>query len=288
MSAREKAIPEIKLERVKKLVGLMKKSSTVMIVSIKGIPGNQFQAIKKKLKEKAEVIVLRKSIMLRALDEAGLEKLKKHVHEDIALVFSKEEAFSLSSILAENQSPAKARTGQIALEDIIIEPGPTDLVPGPAISELGAVGIKIKIESGKINIQEKKILVKKNEKISEKAANILDKLGITPFKVGFIPEVAYDTATKEVYADIKIDKEEALKELKQFAGKTFSLAVKIGYVCRDTIEFLLRKASNESRVLSRFIKQEEKETIEPNKESMEKSNINKQNNIQENKSEEEK
>jgi len=260
--SREKAIPKYKLERVKELVELMKNNKTIMITSIKNIPGSQFQEIKNKLKDKAKIKVLKKSLMLRALDEAELEKLKKYIHEDIALLFSQEDAFDLASMLSESQSPAKAKPGQLALNDIVVHAGPTDLMPGPAISELGSLGLKVKVEDGKIAIQEDKVIVKQGEKISEQAAGIMDKLNILPFKVGFIPEAAYDKINKEVYLDIVIDKEATLNELKEAASKAFGFAIKIGYICKDTIGFLLRKASVEGECLSKLIKEKEEKAKE--------------------------
>ena len=101
------------------------------------------------------------------------------------------------------------------LDDIVIEAGSTDLPPGPAISELSSAGLKVKIEDGKIAIQESKVIIKKGGKINELAANVMTKLDIMPFKVGFIPEVAYDTKTKQIYTEIKIDKEEKKKKEKK-------------------------------------------------------------------------
>ncbi len=271
---REKPIPEDKIRKLQSLVELLKKSKSVMIVSIKSIPGNQFQIIKKKLRGKANIKVVKKSLGLRALKEAGLEKLSKHVHEDIALLFSELDTFELSAILSENQSPAKAKTGQEALEDIVIHAGATDLPPGPAISELSGVGLKVKIEEGKIAIQEDKVIVKKGEKISEAVANVLGKLSITPFKVGFIPEVAYQNG--EIYEEIKIDKEEALDELKSAANKAFAFAVKIGYICKETISALIRKAGAEEKALEKFVKEKNGEEKQGNVEQSEEAGKNKE------------
>lgn len=260
---REKPIPEIKIKRLKDLVELIKKNKTFMIISIKGIPGNQFQEIKNKLKENVKLRVVKKSLLVKALDETKLEKLKVHAHEDVALLFSNTDAFELASILSENQSPSKAKEGQIAPEDIAVEAGPTDLPPGPAISELGAVGLKIKIEDGKIAIQERKIIARKGEKITPAAVNVMGKLNIMPFKVGFAPEVAYDAEKKKVYENIVIDKEKTITELREFARIAFGFAIKIDYICKETIGFLIRKAENEKKALEKFIKEN---TIEEKKE----------------------
>ena len=147
---REKDIPDYKIKLVQEIASKIKSNRTLLIASTKGLPSSQFHEIKKNLRKKAEVKVVKKSIMLRAIDEvrsAELDKMKDVIGADIALFLSNEEPFELSGILADNQSPTKARAGDIAPEDIKVEPGPTDLVPGPAISELSAVGLKLREES---------------------------------------------------------------------------------------------------------------------------------------------
>ena len=130
---------------------------TILIASIKNLPGSQFQEIKKKLRGKAVVKVPKKNIILIAMDSSKnkeLNELKEQIKESVAILFSKLDCFELSSEIESIKSPAKAKVGQIAPEDIEIPEGPTDLVPGPAISELGALGIKIQIDKGKILIKE--------------------------------------------------------------------------------------------------------------------------------------
>lgn len=257
---REKEIPENKLKSVDGIAELIKKNKTFMIASIKGLPGKQFQIIKNKLKEHAKIKVLKKNIVIRAIEKANIGSLipmKQHVKEDSALFFSDLNPFELSSILSDYKTPATAKKGQIAPEDIIIEPGPTDLVPGPVISELGALGLKIAIEEGKINIKEKKVIVKQGEIINEAASGLMSKLDIKPFRVGFEPIAAYDSVEEKVYTNIKIDKEKTLEELKHAFSKTLAFAVSLAYPCKETIKFLLGKAARQEKALSSLIKPEE-------------------------------
>ncbi|RLG15302.1 50S ribosomal protein L10 [Candidatus Pacearchaeota archaeon] len=202
-------VPKYKKEIVQGLINLIKNNKTVLIASIKDIPASQFQEISKKLRGKTIIKVPKKNLIFKALDSSGSEeikKLKEYIKDNIAVLFSNLDPFDLASELIENKRPAKAKAGQEAPQDIEIPAGPTDLMPGPAISELGAFGIKIQIENGKINIKEPKIIVKQNEKISEKAADIMNKLDIKPFNMGFIPLTAFDTKEEKLYSDIKIDK----------------------------------------------------------------------------------
>lgn len=260
-SKEKREVPEKKLRSVSELENLIKNNKTFMICSIKGLPGRQFQAIKKKIRENVKVKVVKKSIILRAIDSSGIEikKIKEFVKEDSTLLFSNLDAFELSGTLSENVVPVGARAGQIANEEVAVEPGPTDLAPGPAISELGAVGIKIAIEDGKISIKERKVIVRKGGSISEAVAGIMAKLDIKPFTVGFEPTAAYDNQDKKVYTEIKINKEKTLEGLKSDYGKALALAVQISYVCGETLRHILAKAASHEKAILNLIKSEKTE-----------------------------
>lgn len=261
-----------KLETVKKLIELIKKNNTIMIASIKNLPSRQFQEIRKKLKGKAEVMVVKKRIMLKAIEKSEDEKIKKlgeYVCEDSGVLFSKEDAFELAGLLAENKNPLKAKSGQEATEDIEVEAGVTDLIPGPAISELGNLGIKIAVENGKIAIKEKRVIVKAGEKISQEAASIMAKLDIIPFEIGLEPLAVYDRKNENIYTNIKIDKKKTIEDLRISSMKALGLAQKIVYYCKETIGFFLGKANAEHNTLLRLQQQEAKENVQKTEEKEE-------------------
>ena len=109
---REKAIPAYKIERVAQLKEAIITHKTLLIASTNKLPSSQFHEIKKKLRGKADVCVAKKSLVVRAIDatkNTALEPLKKHIVADIALFFSDLDPFALSGLLADNQSPAKAK-----------------------------------------------------------------------------------------------------------------------------------------------------------------------------------
>ncbi|MFH1801322.1 MAG: 50S ribosomal protein L10 [archaeon] len=248
----KRPVPEYKKKIVNDLMNLIKSKKTIMITSIKNIPASQFQAIGKKLREKAVIKVPKKNLIFKAIDSSGSEavkKLKEHVGDSSAILFSELDAFELAGELVKNTSPAKAKAGQEAPFDIEIEAGPTNLTPGPAISELGALGIEIQIEKGKINIKSSKVIVQKGKKISQNAAEVMNKLDIKPFSVGFIPLAAFDTAEEKLYLDIKIDREKTLEKLKDAYKKALGFAVAVGYVSESTIKFLINKAYTHGKAI---------------------------------------
>ena len=246
-------ISDAKKKIVKELEGLMKKR-TIMIASVKSLPGAQFQLIKKKLRKYAIVKVAKKSMIKHALEKAehDLKMILEHITADYVLIFSDEDAFELSKILSENTSPAKAKIGQEATEDIKVEAGPTNLVPGPDISALTAIGLKPRVENGKLAIPESKVIVKKGEKINNKIASILSKLDITPFRIGIEPLVAVSDG--KLYMNIRINTAEILIDLEEKFSHALAFAVSINYPSNETIPFILGKAGAQEKAISELIK----------------------------------
>lgn len=260
---RETQIPEYKIKSVKELSELIKSKRSILIASIKNIPASQFQEIGKKLRGKAVIKVPKKNLIFMALNhsksikESEKDKIKEQIQDSVAILFSDLDCFDLALELVKNKSPAKAKVGQEAPEDITIPAGPTDLVPGPVISELGALGIQIQIEKGKILIKEPKIIAKKGEKISQGAADLMSKLDIKPFSIGFIPLSAFDTKEEKLYQEIKIDREKTIEDLKYAYGKALPFAIQIGYICSETIKLLIQKAGRNEKALNNFLENKE-------------------------------
>lgn len=259
----ETHVSDVKKAKVKELAGLLKKK-TVMVISVKGLPSAQFQEIKKKLRGKAKVQVVKKSLVNFALEHTGVKELNDlipYVTESTAMLFSDEDAFVISGILADEKSPAKAKAGQIAPFDIEVKAGPTELVPGPDISALSAVGLVPKVENGKISVMQDKVILKGGKEITEKIASIMAKLGIIPFEVGIEPVAAFDSDAKKVYADIVIDKDGFLEKLMYDFGRGFAFAVDLGIVNEQTLDMILGKAAAHERKLSRIINGETEEEV---------------------------
>jgi large subunit ribosomal protein L10 len=265
-------IPEKKLNEVKELSELLKNKKTILIASIKNLPASKVQEISKKLRGKALIKLPKKNLILRAIDnlkDDNLSKMKEQIKESSVILFSDLDSFELAGELIENKSPARAKAGQEAPEDIEIQEGPTELMSGPVISDFGALGIQIKIDKGKIVIKSSKVIAKKGEKISENAASMMGKLDIKPFSVGFVPLSSFDTKERKLYLEISINKEETVKELKELFSKSLYLAVEINYASNETVSFLIGKASAHEKALEKLSGEKEepkeKDKVDNNK-----------------------
>lgn len=260
-STKTSHVSEKKKKTVLELAQLIQKKKTVLIASIKNIPGSQFQEIVKKLRGKAVVKVPKKNLLIKALDsskEEEIKKIKEKIGNDFALLFSDMDCFELAIELIRKKSPSKAKVGQIAPSDIEIPAGPTELVPGPAISELGALGIQIQIENGKITIKSPKVIAKKDTKITQGAADMMNKLGIRPFTIGFVPLAGFDNEKKIFYQEINLDPDKTLDDFKEAYGKALPFAVQIAYTTPETITFLIGKAGMHGKAIEKLQGQEKK------------------------------
>ncbi len=258
-------IPEYKKRIVHELVELMHKNKTILIASIKNLPASQFQEIGKKLRGKAVVKVPKKNLILKAIDDsknAEIKQLKDYIEDSTAVLFSDLDSYDLAVELLKNKSPTKAKPGQEAPEDIEIQAGPTDLPPGPAISELGSVGLQVQIEGGKIVIRESKVIVKAGKKITQNVADVMSKLDIKPFSIGFIPLSAFDAQENKLYSNMNIDPKKTVEDLKTAFRKSLAFAVEIGYTCEETIKVMILKAAMHEKALGKLVGEEESQENE--------------------------
>jgi len=159
----------------------------------------------------------------------------------------------LAGILTDFQTSRRAKAGDIAPHDIKVEPGLTDLIAGPAISELGAVGLKVKVVEGKLEIIKGATVVKKGETIKANVASVLGKLNVSPMKVKFVPIVAYDSKEDKVYSNLIIDKEGTLEQVRELICKALGFAINVEYVTEKTIGYFISKAGREEKAIEKPI-----------------------------------
>ncbi|MBI2108408.1 50S ribosomal protein L10, partial [Candidatus Woesearchaeota archaeon] len=182
-------VAEYKKEVVSNLVELARKYPIIGVVNMESMPAPQLQNMRAQLRKNAVLTMTKRRIIKIAFQQAakekkGLESLNEHLGGMPALIFTNENPFRLSRTLDKSKSPAPAKAGQIAPNDITIHKGPTPFAPGPFIAELSMTGIKSGIEGGKIAIKEDTVVAKKGDKIKPKVAEILLRLGIQPMEVG--------------------------------------------------------------------------------------------------------
>lgn len=266
-STKIKKVPEKKKKALAELVELINNYNTTMVSFTTNVPSSQLQLIRKKLSQKeTKIRIVKKKQLIIALKESKKEKaaqLASYLKESSAVIFSNLDPFDLATLLAAYKYNVKAKAGQTATADITIEAGPTDIAPGPIISELANAGIKAGIEGGKVAVKQSKVAVHKGEKISKGMADLLGKLDIKPFTIGLEPAAAYDTKNDAIYADIKIDTQATIEKLKEGWSSALALAEYIAYPVKEIIKKLLVKASRRAKALQSKIKAQEPQPQPP-------------------------
>lgn len=248
-------VSESKKKTVDEFSKLISEYPIIASVDLENLPAPQLQNMRETLRDKVVLRMTKRRLINIAIDKAkdkkpGLEKLKEKLKGMPALLFTKENPFSLYKTIKKNKSAAPAKAGQIAPKDIVVPAGPTGFMPGPVIGELGALGIKSSVENGKIAIKEDAIVAKEGEVISPELAAMLTRLGITPMEVGLDIVAAYEDGTIYTRKVLDIDEDQFMADLTAASQWAFNLAIESGYTTKETIGVFITKAFNQSKAVA--------------------------------------
>ncbi|RLG21226.1 50S ribosomal protein L10 [Candidatus Micrarchaeota archaeon] len=246
-------VKQWKKDKVKEIAEKIRNSPVVGIIDIKKLPSQQFQEIRKKLRGKAEIVVTKKSIIQRAIEESGIDKNKefeRYVEGPVGLIFSSEDPFKLSRSLKENKSRASAKEGMIAEKDIVVPAGETDIPAGPALTELKMAKIDVKLDKGKIVITKDSTVAKAGDVISKEVANALNKLGIKPVEIWLHVKAFYQDGVVYPAEVLDIDEEKLFNDVTKAYKEALSLAFNIGYPTKDVVEIMLTQAHSKALSLA--------------------------------------
>jgi len=234
------------------LYSKLSNSKIIGIANIMDIPTDALQVIRKKLKEmNIDVKVVKKNLFIKALEKINDQNIKKMIdiieenkRITVLLILPKEEInpFLLNKILEENKSYRSAKEGDILEEDVIIRAGPTNLTPGPVLTELKKYNIKTKVENGKIVITEDALVAKKGQKVDIELVSLLQKFNITPIPVKIKLLAVYDGKTLYTYDILSTPLEEYINQLRSGFRKAISLTIEISFPTKENIKILLTKA----------------------------------------------
>jgi large subunit ribosomal protein L10 len=239
-----------KSEKIDEIKALLKKYRILGIASLHKVRAMQLQEIRRKMEEIAYLKVYKNTLVERALrdlgEEEGAEKLKGFMQGSNLYVFTDYNPFKLALLMEKSKVKVSAKAGDIATEDITVQAGNTGLPPGPIISQLNAVGIPTRIESGSVWVSRETVVAKKGTVINESLASVLSKLGIKPIELGLSLKAVYDEGRVLTESDLKLDIEEYKKNVGEAYAQALNLAVNAAYPTHETIVILLHKAISEA------------------------------------------
>ena len=256
-------VPPEKIQEVDNIAVLLKKSPVVGILNMHKVPASALQKIRHDLKDKAEIKFAKKSLLTRAVEKVEEKKiLLEQLEGQPALLLTEMNPFKLYKFLEKNKSNAPAKPGDIAPQDIEVKAGPTDLMPGPAISALSGVGIPAKVQEGKIAVLRDKVVVEAGKEISADLASVLQMLKMKPMKVGLDLRVAFEDGILYGKDVLAVDEQEILNNMIAGYHNAFNLAYNSGFPTADTTEMMITNAFREAKTLALEINFVSKETIE--------------------------
>lgn len=252
-------VAEWKKEEVKEITKLIKEYPVIGIVDMTNLPSAQLQKIKFKVKKDGIIIkVVKKRLIKLAIKNASESKkdvinLNEYLTGIPALIFSKNDPFKLSKIIAKNKSNNYIKPGQLAPYNIVIPEGPTPFTPGPMIGELGQIGLKVMVDKGKIKVMQEKVIAKAGEPVKANVAGIMAKLNIKPIEVGLKLVAAYENGI--IYGEevLSVDEKQYINKIKEAVKESFNLAINTAYVTKETVSLLLQKAFGDSMILSKHL-----------------------------------
>jgi large subunit ribosomal protein L10 len=154
-----------------------------------------------------------------------------------------------------------AKSGDIAAMDVVIPASNTGQAPGPVISQLNAVGLPTRIESGSVWISKDTLVVRKGEPINERLAGVLSKLGIKAVELGISMRAVLDEGLMIGGDQLKVDVDGTRRSVEQSNSEAFALSLSIAYPTKENIAALLQTAHQKAFALSLGAAVPTKETI---------------------------
>ncbi len=238
------------LEEVKEQ---MKEYPVIGILDMHKLPGRQLHEIRKKLRGEATIRMIKKRLIIRALEQSNARDLKElttYVGGEPALILSKTNPFRLARIIEGSKSPAAAKPGDTAPHDIMIKAGPTPLPPGPGIGELQKIKLPAGVQGDKIFIMKDTVVVKKGEEISADVAGVLAKLGIEPMEIGLNVVAVWEDGVVYPNEILFVPLEDYEKQIREASSAAFNLSINIDYFTAETVPFLIAKAQHKATALA--------------------------------------
>jgi len=247
-------VSESKKTTVEEFAKLMEEYPVIGVVNMVNLPTKTVQKMRSKLRSKGTILRMTKKRLMKLAfaktKKENLGELEKHFKGLPALIFTKDNPFTLYAELEKTKSHAPAKAGQEAPKDIIVKAGPTNFAPGPIIGQLAQFGIKSGVEAGKLAIKEDAVVAKKGDIINANLAGILTRLGIEPMEIGLDLTAAYEKGQIFISDVLYIDEKEYMNKFCTAYSNILYLDVYSGYLRKESLKIMLSKSVSESRSIS--------------------------------------
>lgn len=244
---------DVKSGEIDAIKSLLTEYKAVGIASLQKVRATQLQELKKSLAGKVYMKVLKNTLTKIAIEKTKREELKqleKYLEGPNLFLFTNLNPFKLALLLERGKVKTFAKAGDIAAMDVVVPAGNTGQPPGPIISQLNAVGLPTRIESGSVWVSKDTLVAKKGDVISESLASVLSKLGIKAVEAGLSMKAIIDDGVIIDGDQLKIDIDATRKSLEQSHSEAFALSLSIAYPTVENITALLQLAHQKAYALA--------------------------------------
>ncbi len=252
----KRKIAEWKIKEVERLIELISKYPTILLVDLSKVPAAQLHRLRRRIKEMfkddVELKVTKNTLFKLALRKAGIniQELDKYLTGTNLFIFTKLNAFKLALELEKIVEYAPAKPGDIAPTDIVLPPGDTGIKPGPMMSLFGKLRIPIRVQGGTVWIAKEVRVAKQGDVISPELASILQRLGIEPIEVRLKPKAAIDRGVLIPGEELKLNLEEYTQQLTKAHLTALYVGAEIAYPEPEVLKLSLEIAARRALILS--------------------------------------
>ncbi len=236
---------------VDELINALKKVNSVAVVSLERLPAKQLRIIRESLPD-LNLWIRPKNILRRALLKSDFKDLVDYLKGSCALILGSD-LFKLSVKLSNLRTNVFVKPGITVNEDVVLEEGPTALMPGEELTILSSLGVKVNPKGGKINILEPAVILHSGDVVTPVIADLLFKLGVKPLSVGL--DLIAGIIDGELFTaeQLIVNVDEWINLLSNAFINARNLSINAGIINKYSIESLLLKSFNNARSLAREI-----------------------------------
>jgi len=254
-----------KINEVEELAQLLAQYKVIGIASLQKVRAAQLQEFKKKLADDVYMRVIKNTLIKRAVENCKekleLKKLEEHLTGSNVFLFTDLNPFKLALLLEKGKVRTTAKAGDVAAFDVVVPAGNTGQPPGPIISQLNAVGLPTRIESGSVWITKDTLVAREGDIIPGRLASVLSKLGIKPVEAGLVMKVAYDDGLIVEQEQLRLDINETKQYIEAARAEAFGFSLSIAYPTSENIQIIVQIAHQKAYALTINAAIPTKETI---------------------------
>ncbi|KON29003.1 hypothetical protein AC482_07385 [miscellaneous Crenarchaeota group-15 archaeon DG-45] len=243
-------VSEEKLRIVDSTIELLKEYEIIGAADLHKVGSGMLQDLRKQLRGQLAIRCIKNTLMQIAMgktDLTGMEEFLERIAGPNIFIFSNGNPFKLAMMLHRNKVKVFAKTGDTALDTIVIPAGNTGLSPGPILSQFGGLGVRTRIEGGNIWVVQDTEVAKAGDEISQALAEVLARMGMRVAEMGLDIKAVYERGTTIPHDELILDLEAYAEQLKEAHDNAFQVALKSSYPTPQTLPMLLMLAAQNAR-----------------------------------------